>query len=42
MDLLVNLYSRKMDELRERAQGVEATIRVALPAAVASIRLKYI
>jgi Predicted acetyltransferase len=31
MDLLVNLYSRKLDELRERATGVEATIRTALP-----------
>lgn len=31
MDLLVNLYSRRMDELAERVSGVEATIRVALP-----------
>ena len=31
MDLLVNLYSRKLDELRQRAEGVEATIRTALP-----------
>lgn len=31
MDLLVNLYSRRMDELRERVQDVDATIRVALP-----------
>ena len=31
MDLLVNLYSRKLDALRERAERVEATIRVALP-----------
>ncbi|HEV7346449.1 MAG TPA: GNAT family N-acetyltransferase [Devosia sp.] len=31
MDLLVNLYSRRMDELRQRAEGVEAVIRVALP-----------
>ena len=31
MDLLVNLYSRRMAELAERVQGVEATIRVALP-----------
>jgi predicted N-acetyltransferase YhbS len=31
MDLLVNLYSRKMDELRQKAEAVEATIRVALP-----------
>ena len=31
MDLLVNLYSRKLDELRQRAEGVAATIRVALP-----------
>jgi len=31
MDLLVNLYSRKLDELRQRAEGVAATIRTALP-----------
>lgn len=31
MDLLVNLYSRKMDALAERVTGVAATIRVALP-----------
>lgn len=31
MDLLVNLYGRKLDELRRRAEGVEATIRTALP-----------
>jgi len=31
MDLLVNLYSRKLDALGDRAQGVEATIRAALP-----------
>lgn len=31
MDLLVNLHSRKLDELRQRAEGVEATIRTALP-----------
>ena len=31
MDLLVNLYSRKMDALAERVAGVEAIIRVALP-----------
>ena len=31
MDLLVNLYSRKLEELRQRAEGVEATIRTALP-----------
>ena len=31
MDLLVNLYSRKLDELRQRAEGVEAVIRTALP-----------
>lgn len=31
MDLLVNLYSRKMDALGERARAVSATIRVALP-----------
>ena len=31
MDLLVNLYSEKLEALRQRSQGVEATIRVALP-----------
>lgn len=31
MDLLVNLFSRKLDALRARAEGVDATIRVALP-----------
>jgi predicted N-acetyltransferase YhbS len=31
MDLLVNLYSRRMDDLARRVDGVEATIRVALP-----------
>lgn len=31
MDLLVNLYSRRMEELRHRVDGVEAVIRVALP-----------
>jgi predicted N-acetyltransferase YhbS len=31
MDLLVNLYSRRMAELAKRIKGVEATIRVALP-----------
>ncbi|ODT65748.1 MAG: GNAT family N-acetyltransferase [Pelagibacterium sp. SCN 63-23] len=31
MDLLVNLYSRKLDTLRERVQTCEASIRVALP-----------
>jgi len=31
MDLLVNLYSRKLAELGRRVEGVEATIRVALP-----------
>ena len=31
MDLLVNLYSRKLDELRQRTADVEATIRTALP-----------
>jgi Predicted acetyltransferase len=31
MDLLVNLYSRKLEELRQRAEGVEAVIRTALP-----------
>lgn len=31
MDLLVNLYSRRMDDLAKRVEGVEATIRVALP-----------
>ena len=31
MDLLVNLYSRKLDELRQRAEGVDASIRTALP-----------
>lgn len=31
MDLLVNLYSRRMAALAERVAGVDATIRVALP-----------
>lgn len=31
MDLLVNLYSRRMEDLRQRTQDVEAKIRVALP-----------
>jgi predicted N-acetyltransferase YhbS len=31
MDLLVNLYSRRMAELGTKAATVEATIRVALP-----------
>ena len=31
MDLLVNLYSRRMDALKARAEKVDATIRVALP-----------
>jgi len=31
MNLLVNLYSRRMDDLAKRVEGVEATIRVALP-----------
>lgn len=31
MDLLVNLFSRKLDALRARAEGVDATIRGALP-----------
>lgn len=31
MDLLVNLYSRRMETLRARAQDVQAEIRVALP-----------
>ena len=31
MDLLVNLYSRRMAELARRVEGNEATIRVALP-----------
>lgn len=31
MDLLVNLYSSKLDDLRQRAEAVEAVIRVALP-----------
>lgn len=31
MDLLVNLYSRRMEELRQRTAGVAAVIRVALP-----------
>ncbi|KRA51482.1 GNAT family acetyltransferase [Devosia sp. Root635] len=31
MDLLVNLYGRKLDDLRQRVEGVAATIRVALP-----------
>ncbi|MBD8065905.1 GNAT family N-acetyltransferase [Devosia sp. PTR5] len=31
MDLLVNLYSRKLDDLGARVRDVPATIRVALP-----------
>jgi predicted N-acetyltransferase YhbS len=31
MDLLVNLYSKRLDELGKRVQNVDATIRVALP-----------
>ncbi|WP_423066236.1 GNAT family N-acetyltransferase [Devosia sp. CN2-171] len=31
MDLLVNLYSRRMAALAQRVAGVDATIRVALP-----------
>jgi predicted N-acetyltransferase YhbS len=31
MDLLVNLYSHKLEELGDRTAKVEATIRVALP-----------
>ncbi|PXA98109.1 GNAT family N-acetyltransferase [Nostoc sp. 3335mG] len=31
MDLIVNLYSRRVAELGQRVAGVEATIRVALP-----------
>lgn len=31
MDLLVNLYSRRMADLAKRIDGVDATIRVALP-----------
>ncbi|ODT66856.1 MAG: GNAT family N-acetyltransferase [Pelagibacterium sp. SCN 63-23] len=31
MDLLVNLYSRRFEELRQRIEGVGATIRTALP-----------
>lgn len=31
MDLLVNLYSRRLEELGQRAREVAATIRVALP-----------
>lgn len=31
MDLLVNLYSRKMAALASRVESVDATIRVALP-----------
>lgn len=31
MDLLVNLYSRRIEELGRRAESVDATIRVALP-----------
>jgi predicted N-acetyltransferase YhbS len=31
MDCLVNLYSRRMGDLAKRVEGVEATIRVALP-----------
>lgn len=30
-DLLVNLYSRRLEQLGERARDVEAVIRVALP-----------
>lgn len=31
MDLLVNLYSRRLAELAQRVEGVAATIRLALP-----------
>lgn len=31
MDLLVNLYSRRLPELGKRVENVDATIRVALP-----------
>lgn len=31
MDLLVNLYSRRMADLAKRVESVQATIRVALP-----------
>lgn len=31
MDLIVNLYSRRLAELAERVRDVEASIRVALP-----------
>lgn len=31
MDLLVNLYGRKLADLAKRAENVDATIRVALP-----------
>lgn len=31
MDLLVNLYSRRLEELGQRAKAVAANIRVALP-----------
>ena len=31
MDLLVNLYSRRLAELGKRVEGVEASIRVVLP-----------
>lgn len=31
MDLLVNLYSRRLADLGQRVEGVEANIRVALP-----------
>jgi predicted N-acetyltransferase YhbS len=31
VDLLVNLYSHRMEELRHRVDGVDAVIRVALP-----------
>lgn len=31
MDLLVNLYSRRIEELGQRAESVDVTIRVALP-----------
>jgi len=30
MDLLVNLYSQRLDDLRQRVEGVDATIRLAL------------
>lgn len=31
MDLLVNLYSRRLAALRQKVEGIPATIRVALP-----------